>query len=526
MNLTTDPWIPIVWNGGKPGTVSLRDAFERGEEIRDLAVRPHERISLMRLLICVAQAALDGPNDQDDWKTCLPRIVPAALDYLNRWRHTFELFGNGQRFLQVAKLKKTAKESTGDEDEGNSTSKLDLALSTGNNTTLFDNAGGSERAFTAAELALMLTTFQCFAPCGTIGVALWDGGPTLGWSSYPKVNPGQSTHAPCLSGNMLHSYLRARNLLVSLHCNLITKEQVEGFCGHDAWGKPEWERVPSNPRDKGAVQNATMSYLGRLVPLSRAVQLADDRRCMTLANGLEYPAYPEWREASATIVTRSLKKQPTRVALRASLDKDTWRELHALTVISVDKNTNGGPVALRNLTNDSEFDLWVGGLVAAGNGKLLDSPESVFHIPAAMLENTSQLIYEAGVRLAETLEFRVKRASSVYHKELGDNLDRPEMKNRRQQIQSNAAAQFWTDIESAVPRLLEVAAAPEILGPNREWHKTAWGQSVWRAARAGYERACPRETPRQIRAYALGLKTLFAAPAVRGEVETEKEAGA
>src|ERR1017187_3269207 len=181
MNLTTDAWIPIVWNNGKPGTVSLREAFERSEEIRDLAVRPHERISLMRLLICIAQAALDGPNDQDDWKTCLPRIVPAALDYLNRWRHAFELFGNGQRFLQVANLKKPAtKSNSDDDDEGNSTSKLDLALATGNNTTLFDNSGGSERAFTSAELALMLTTFQCFSPGGRIGVVLWNGKETLG----------------------------------------------------------------------------------------------------------------------------------------------------------------------------------------------------------------------------------------------------------------------------------------------------------------------------------------------------------
>jgi CRISPR system Cascade subunit CasA len=361
MNLTTDAWIPIVWNDGQPGTVSLCEAFERGHEIQDFAVRPHERIALMRLLICIAQAALDGPADYDDWKVCLPRIAPSALEYLDRWRHAFELFGSGQRFLQVANLKKPAKKSMGDDEEGNSTSKLDLALATGNNTTLFDNAGGSERTFTAAELALMLTTFQCFSPCGTIGVALWNGSPTLGWSSYPKVKPGQSAHAPCLSGNMLHSYLRGRNLLDSLHSNLITKEQVEGFCGHDAWGKPEWESVPLDPTDKGAAQNAAMSYLGRLVPLSRAVQLAEDRRSMTLANGLEYPSYPEWREASATIVivTRSVKKEPTRVALQASVDKDIWRELHALAVIAVDKNTNGGPVALRNLTNDRDFDLGV-----------------------------------------------------------------------------------------------------------------------------------------------------------------------
>jgi hypothetical protein len=117
----------------------------------------------------------------------------------------------------------------------------------------------------------------------------------------------------------------------------------------------------------------------------------------------------------------------------------------------------------------------------------------------------------------------VRKAVSVYYKELGDHLDRPEMRSRRQQIQSNATAQFWTDIESAVPGLLEVAASPESLGLNHKWHGTVWGRSVWRAARAAYERACPHDTPRQIRAYALGLKTLFAAPAESPQVETEKE---
>jgi hypothetical protein len=120
----------------------------------------------------------------------------------------------------------------------------------------------------------------------------------------------------------------------------------------------------------------------------------------------------------------------------------------------------------------------------------------------------------------------VKRAVSIYHKVLGDDLGRPEMTNRRKQIQGNATTQFWTDIEQAVSRLLEVAAAPENLGLKSEWHKTAWGQFVWRAALTAYERACPHETSRQLYAYALGLKTFFAAPAKHAEVETEKEAEA
>ena len=123
MNLTTDAWIPIVWNDGRPGSVSLREAFQRGHEIRDLAVRPHERIALMRLLICIAQAALGGPEDYDDWQKCRPRMAQLAAQYLDGWRQAFELFGTSERFLQVAKLKKRAGSSKADDqEEGNWTS--------------------------------------------------------------------------------------------------------------------------------------------------------------------------------------------------------------------------------------------------------------------------------------------------------------------------------------------------------------------------------------------------------------------
>jgi CRISPR system Cascade subunit CasA len=516
MNLTTDAWIPIVWKNGEPGTVSLLEAFDQSQQIQDLAVRPHERIALMRLLICIAQVALDGPADYDDLKVYLPRIVPSVIDYLDRWRHAFELFGNGQRFLQFANLKQPTTESDGDT-ERTSTSKLDLALATGNNTTLFDNAGGSQRAFTPGELALMLMTFQCFSPGGRIGVTLWKGHETSGG--------GSSNHAPCLAGGMLHALLRSDNLLASVYKNLLTKHQVDQLFEKDSWGKPVWELMPQRIADAEAVRNSTRTYLGRLVPLARAISLADDCQSVILANGLEYGSYPDgWREPMATIVTRKSSSQvDERVVLRVSIKEAAWRELHALTVKAVSQKP-GGPVALQNISEDEQaFDLWVGGLVA-DKSKPVDTTESVFHVPAAMLTETSQRVYELGVGFAKTTEFRLKRAVSIYHKELGDKLDRPEMKDRREQIQGNAAAQFWTDIERAVPRLLEVAAAPESLGLKADWYKTAWGQSVWRAARVAFERACPHETPRQIRAYALGMNTLFAAPVKQAEVETEKEA--
>ncbi len=501
MNLTTDPWIPIVWPNGHAGTVSLCEVFARGEDIRDLAVRPHERIAVMRLLICVAQASLDGPDDHDDWKACRSKITPAVIAYLKRWRKGFELLGDGPRFLQAEGLTKPTRK--GGDDEGNSVSKLDLALATGNNSTLFDNGGGSEREFSAARLALAVLTFQCFSPGGRIGVAQWHKTPTPG--------NGSSNHAPCIANSMLHAIVRGHNLLDTIHYNLMARDQVARFFGPNIWGKPVWEQIPSKLADKPAIQNATQTYLGRLAPLSRSVRLGDDCRSLILANGLEYASYPEWREPTSTVVTRVMNNQPTRVILPASVEKAVWRELHALVVSAVDNNSNGGPAALENVSDGTAFDLWVGGL-AANKAKLVDTTESVFHVPAAMLHDTSQRVYEQGVRLAESSAFRLGRAVCTYHRELGENLDRAELRDRRQQLQNKATAQFWTDIEQAVPHLLELAVDPGPLGVNNEWHKTEWGKTVRTAMLAAYEHACPHDTPRQMRAYALGLNTLYPKP--------------
>lgn len=498
MNLTTEPWIPVVWDNGKPGVVTLADAFSRGHEIQDLSVRPHERIALMRLLICITQAALDGPTDADDWKTCQPRIVPSALEYLTRWQHAFELFGNGQRFLQVSQLQKQK-----DDDEGNSLSKLDVTLATGNNSTLFDNAGGADRPFSPSQLALNLLTFQCFSPGGRIGVALWMGKETVG--------RGSSNHAPCIAGSMLHAVLRGQNLLETLHLNLLSKRQVEQLFGKDRWGQPVWEVPPRHCTDAKAVANATSTYLGRLVPLSRVVQLQKDSPTMILANGLKFT---EWRESTATVVVRTIKGQPQRTLLRASLEKAPWRELHSLIVKTISQNTNGGPLALQNLAGDAPFDLWAGGLVV-DQAKPLDTVESVFHVPAAMLTDAGQRTYEDGVGLAQDIEFGLRRAVSVYRKELGDNLERAEMREQRRRVQGKATFRFWTGVEQHVNHLLAVAEEPALLGLEKSWHKTDWGRAVLRAAFAAFEGACPYETARQIRAYALGRQALFAKPANR-----------
>ena len=67
MNVAFDPWIPVVDSTGKRELASLHDVLVHGEKFSDLAVRPHERVSLMRLFLCVAHAALNGPKNYDEW---------------------------------------------------------------------------------------------------------------------------------------------------------------------------------------------------------------------------------------------------------------------------------------------------------------------------------------------------------------------------------------------------------------------------------------------------------------------------
>jgi CRISPR system Cascade subunit CasA len=482
---------------------SLTDLFLRGHEIRDLAVRPHERIAVMRLAMCVAHAALDGPADQDEWETCVEKLPLSAAQYLKKWQASFELLGSGPRFLQVSDLVETK----GDQDEATPASKLDVSLATGNNPTLFDNSGGSDRSFTPGQLALMLLTFQAYSPGGTIGVALWNGKPTAGSKSYPKPAPGQSKHAPCLPSSMLHAFVRSDNLLETVHLNLITKEKATELPGIRTWGRPVWEQMPSSPGDTESSGNATATYLGRLVPLSRAIRFRDSAINLLLANALDYPSWPEAREATASVKVQEIKGQAERFLVGASLEKAPWRELNALTIKTVSAHSNGGPIALNNLTGTTAFDLWVGGLVA-DKAKVLDTVEAVYHVPAVMLQTAGQQCYENGVKFAEDAAWKLGRAVSAYHAELGDNLDRPEARDRRDQLRAKANSGFWTQAERNVSLLLAAVESTAPPSDFQAWRQSTWGKSIVHSCREAYELACPRQSSRQMQAFVKGLPWL------------------
>jgi len=485
----------VIWADGRYDKISLLDVFAQGSQITDLAVRPHERISLMRLLICITQAALDGPEDYDAWKSCLPKIAPAAIAYLDIWKDHFELFGDGPRFLQTLEITSGKKS----EDKVNSPSKLDMALATGNNTTIFDNEGSVERVFDPPFLALGLLTYQCFSPGGLIGSVKWRN----------DERGSSSKNAPCITKGMLHSYIRRGDLLSTIHANILSREVIE-IVGHK-WGRPLWEAMPNAPNESDQIENATRTYLGRLVALSRLILLDRSGQGMLLGTGLEYET--EWREVAGTTTTRHREGKEEVIPLGGSPDKAIWRMAHSLAVArKTSSNMAHGPVALAQADLERPVELWSGALIA-DKSKLIDTIESVLTLPPAMFADQGQAIYRDGVAFSEAWERKLSRGIAIYHRHLKDDLERKESRKRGNLVKQKASTHFWTSVEQCVPDLLAVTVAPQELYPagatEPVWPTTRWGQALASHAREAYDLACPRETPRQIQAYVEGLKAFY-----------------
>jgi len=506
MNLTGDPWIPVVLASGESRHVSLADAFSRGDEILDLVATPPQRIGLTRLLVCIAQAALDGPEDEEEWRTCRGRIAPSAIDYLARWRDRFELYGENA-FLQVPNLEAKPNPPV---------DKLDCTSAV-NAGTLFDHAAGAEAAGRPPEwCALMLVTFQSFSPSGLIGVTRWNGR----WTSKKEVEKDQdgSDSAPALEGSPLHAIVRGRSLIATTHWNLLTKELVAKVPGM-TWGRPTWEAMPGGRQDTVAADHAR-SYLGRLVPVARAIKLERSAGLMTLANGIGYSKVGESRDPSTTVYMRQKNAKVKAANRRLDPTKHPWRDLSSLLALGTSA-ADGGPLALghlRSLRQDESFDLWVGGLAMDPHpgkaSKFLDCGEWVLSVPAGLLGSTELRRYGLGVKLANGASSALAAAIAAYYEDLavgefkqaGDRLGfarkDPRSREQRDRVTKRAASVYWRSLDGAYGVLIETANEPvaELGG--------AWYSLVRSAMNEAFERACAHESPRQIRAFAKGARRL------------------
>lgn len=522
MNLVTQAWIPVITLQGQTRSASLLDIFGAGRKYRDFAVRPHERVALMRLLLCIVHAALDGPDSET--KSTVPEILPQAAEaYLTCWHDSFDLFHKEKPFLQVAglqpppqkesRVKKSGSEEAEDEGPTTKVSKLDFALATGNASTLFDHQGQMPtRDAEPSRLALLLLTYQMFSPGGLIGNVIWAG----------ESTGSTSSDGPCVVASMLHAFWRGNNLLQTLQLNLCGKEQLASHyasVGGGWWGRPIWEQMPTSLRDEQAIANATQTYLGRLVPLSRLIRLDTNCAAMLLGAGPVYPncnseKNPFPKEPSATLVNRREKEKHVKRLLGAQPNKSLWRELHALGVHHQSERHTGldGFLASGNANAGDAHDLVVGA-IARDQAEIVEALESVYHIPATMYQDDGRACYEQEVLYAEktasTLGLAVERYRNHADGGWEGKLKGAGSKKGAllQRLREKALTRYWTEMEHNLPQLfvcvdsLDTNAFPDA--------KKAWRTACFVAALAAYRAVCAPQTPRQIKAFTLGEAVFF-----------------
>jgi len=471
----------------------------------------------MRLFLCVAHAALDGPKKYNDWLN-VPKLLPEAVKkYLEHWKDSFELFHPEKPWLQIAGLSKSTDVQSKSDDISDWTpvSKLNFSYATGDNTTLFDHAGMGvdERKIPSHETLLSMLTFQCFSVGGLIGQVYWNG-VRCGVLANPNKDNGpvKSSDAPCSPASMIHAFLRGKNLIETIHLNLPTYDDVRFSYGERMIGKPVWEVVPTSMKDASSIENATTTYVGRLVPMTRVIRLHPAGERMLLGDGLTYPSFANGfpQEPTATVIIRRKAQKEERGLLSYRPSKSLWRELASL-VIKRNAEGIGGPLSLRAIHDGENCDLQVLAL-ARDKATIVDAAESVFHIPSKLFTPEGTVVYEAETRKAESTASRLGWAVEGYRSETDGGWEGrlkssgPSKGKLKAKLHSNATTYYWTTVERNLSLLV---AHIEVIGtdaaiPTRE----IWRKMLFATACEAYRTVCGQETPRQIRAFTKGWQRL------------------
>lgn len=479
-----------MWQDGHQSRVGLHDLIEHSSEIVDLVLAPHERISVMRLLICIVQRAINGPVTIEDREDCKDEIVPKTLKYLDAWQHAFELVGENGAFLQFASVQP--------DKEGQYTplSKLNMTKASGNNPTLFDNGEYGENAVDLGLLALNLLTYQNFSVGGTIGIARWNGELTA-----PKA-PDSASAAPCVCASAIHLFLKTPTMLETIALNLIP---FESMCpALQSVGVPVWEKMPTSAADVDAIKNASLTYLGRLVPVSRCVKIMSDLSGCINAKGVEYPSWIDnqlvYYEPSMTLF--KTPKEQRNVAVGANPDKSLWRSLPSL--LHRYRKSYMLPAVFDNETIPDQFDIWIGAMIV-DKAKIVDIIEdSYVHLSPNAADSPAFEVMIDLVKKAELAAWQLKEAMKKYLAGLTDSV------KNAPDLHMHAERDYWLELARYKELLIELvrkSTNAESLDSVKSISEQ-WLQHVVCCARVSFESVAMKNTPRQLRAWSAARQYL------------------
>ncbi|EJN52394.1 CRISPR-associated protein CasA/Cse1, type I-E [Actinomyces sp. ICM58] len=227
-NLLDEPWIPVRLLDGTIADVGLLELLRRTTEIADLACElPTQSIAIQRLVLAIAYRVAP-PRDARDWVRQWDEGAPTEqmIEYLERWRDRFFLFGGRFPFMQVADLR-TAKDAVSGLEK--------LIADVPNGEQFFTTRHGRALAcIPPSEAARWLVHAQAYDPSGIRSGAVGDS-QVKGGKGYPI--------GPSWCGHLGLVWLKGKDLDETLVLNLVPTDaaQLRGVESSTEWGACSWE---------------------------------------------------------------------------------------------------------------------------------------------------------------------------------------------------------------------------------------------------------------------------------------------
>ncbi len=262
-NLIDEPWIPCLGRDGAPVRMGLRDTLGKAHTLHELSGEsPLVTAALYRLLLAVLHRVF-GPDGYDAWYDLWRSGYfdeARVTNYLDKWRHRFDLFDASYPFYQAADERVSPKP----------VNSLILELAFGNKATLFDHTTDAVGvALTPAEGARAVVAAQSFGLAGLSGL------------------PQKFTDGACARGVIF--LVQGETLFETLMLNLLRYPTDDDVMPHYPDDRPAWEMddpfTPDRSRPRG--------YLDYLTWQNRRVLLVPEEtptgiaiRQMTFAPGL------------------------------------------------------------------------------------------------------------------------------------------------------------------------------------------------------------------------------------------------
>ena len=228
-NLLDEPWIPVRLLDGTIADVGLLELLRRTTEIADLACElPTQSIAIQRLVLAIAYRVAP-PRDAHDWARQWDEGAPTEqmIEYLERWRDRFFLFGGRFPFMQVADLRT-------EKDEEKALDAVVACVPKEDKRLFSTRQGAGVARLSPSDAARWLVHAQVYDPSGTRTGAVGDE-KVKGGKGYPI--------GPAWCGHLGLVWLKGQDLDETLVLNLIPAATAE-LCGVDSlteWGTCSWE---------------------------------------------------------------------------------------------------------------------------------------------------------------------------------------------------------------------------------------------------------------------------------------------